>query len=80
MLPSKPPGAIAFTRKQESFAELILKKTEDAIARAEGDPDVPDGVLEDLYDDEYYWSRFAKHMRQQREYLHKRFGGHNDRI
>ena len=74
----RQPTAIAFTRTQEKFAKHILEKVQAEIAAIEAtmeDPDLnPSDYLCDLYDDEVYWIRFADHMRQQREYLHQKYG------
>lgn len=66
------PRAIAFCRTQIKFAEHILEKTNAMIDNLErANPDDPD--LDDLYDDQYYWSRFIRHMGEQRERLHEQF-------
>ncbi len=74
----RPPGAIAFTRKQASFGELVLRRTREKIDLLEANEDTPEGVLEDLYDEEYYWSRFVRHMKEQREHLRDKYFGGDD--
>lgn len=69
----RQPTAVAFTRKQESFANLILKKVRDSIAlqeAEEGDQE-PSETLLDLYDEEMFWARYARVMREQRDHLHE---------
>lgn len=73
----KQPTAIAFTRTQEKFAKHILEKTQEKIDRLEAemsDPDNPSEELLDLYDEELFWGRYVRQMRDQRDYLHGKFG------
>lgn len=70
---SKPPTAISFMRDQGKFAEWMLKRTRERIDRIErGEEGAPED-LEDLYEDEVFFERYADAMSEQREYFRRKY-------
>lgn len=71
---AKQPTATAFVRTQGSFARFMLKKVRAEIEEFEnGAGPGEDPELERLYDEEYWWERYADTMDEQREFLKVRY-------
>lgn len=70
---AKRPTALAFAKKQLSWGKHRAEKAREAIAEAER-AQVFQVLLDDLYDDEFFWLRFADHMEEQVEFLRTAYG------
>jgi hypothetical protein len=81
---SKQPTATRFTQREESWARFLLDKIDKQINKREDQLErlgIPielwdqDSILEDLYDDALFYSRYAQKMLEQREYIRDKYLG-----
>lgn len=80
---SKQPTATAFTRTQESWAKFVLEKIKADIEDQESwltergiaveDFDLDDKLMK-LYDEEFFFERYAVEMAEQRVYMRGKYG------